>query len=157
GASDLTQGYRVEDIENIVLAQSDGSPVQVKHVAKVYVGYLPRLGKAGRDHQDDVVTSIVIMNRTLHTNDVLARVEAEVEKIHRDGSLPPGVKIVPYYDRGTLVSITTHTVLHNLIFGCLLVFFVQWVFLGDLRSAIVVGSNIPFALFFSVIVLVLLG
>src|SRR5262249_52552930 len=128
-----------------------------KHVAKVYVGYLPRLGKAGRDHQDDVVTSIVIMNRTLHTNDVLARVEAEVEKIHRDGSLPPGVKIVPYYDRGTLVSITTHTVLHNLIFGCLLVFFVQWVFLGDLRSAIVVGSNIPFALFFSVIVLVLLG
>jgi heavy metal efflux system protein len=157
GASDLTQGYRVEDIENIVLAQSDGSPVQVKHVAKVYVGYLPRLGKAGRDHQDDVVTSIVIMNRTLHTNDVLARVEAEVEKINRDGSLPPGVKIVPYYDRGTLVSITTHTVLHNLIFGCLLVFFVQWVFLGDLRSAIVVGCNIPFALFFSVIVLVLLG
>jgi heavy metal efflux system protein len=157
GAADLTQGYRVEDIENIVLAQSDGAPVQVKHVAKVYVGYMPRLGKAGLNKQDDVVTGIVVMNRTLHTNDVLARVEAAVEKINSDGTLPPGVKVVPYYDRGTLVSVTTHTVLHNLIFGCLLVFLVQWIFLGDLRSAIIVGTNIPFALFFSIIILVLLG
>src|SRR6516165_8261109 len=157
GAADLTQGYRVEDIENIVLAQSDGAPVQVKHVAKVYVGYLPRLGKAGLDDKDDVVTAIVVMNRTLHTNEVLARVKAEVEKINSDGTLPPGVQVVPYYDRGTLVSVTTHTVLHNLIFGCLLVFLVQWIFLGDLRSAIIVGTNIPFALFFSVIILVLLG
>src|SRR5215469_2578071 len=157
GAADLTQGYRVGDIENIVLAESDGAPVLVKHVANVYVGYLPRLGKAGLNNQDDVVTSIVVMNRTLHTNDVLARVKAEVEKINRDGTLPPGVRIVPYYDRGTLVSITTRTVLHNLVFGCLLVFFIQWLFLGDLRSAIIVGTNIPFALFFSVIILVLLG
>jgi cobalt-zinc-cadmium resistance protein CzcA len=56
-----------------------------------------------------------------------------------------------------LVSVTTSTVLHNLIFGCLLVFLIQWIFLGDLRSAIIVGANIPFALFFSVIILVLLG
>jgi len=157
GAGDVTQGYRVEDIENIVLAQSDGAPIQVKHVANVYVGHLPRLGKAGLNKQDDVVTGIVIMNRTLHTNDVLARVEAAVEKINSDGTLPPGVKVVPYYDRGTLVSVTTHTVLHNLLFGCLLVFLVQWIFLGDLRSAIIVGTNIPFALFFSIIILVLLG
>src|SRR6516162_7757440 len=147
GAADLTQGYRVEDIENIVLAQSDGAPVQVKHVAKVYVGYLPRLGKAGLNKQDDVVTAIVVMNRTLRTNEVLARVEAEVEKINSDGTLPPGVKVVPYYDRGTLVSVTTHTVMHNLMFGCLLVFLVQWIFLGDLRSAIIVGTNIPSAVF----------
>jgi heavy metal efflux system protein len=157
GASDLTQGYRVTDIENIVLAQSNGTPVQVKDVARVSVGYLPRLGKAGRDTQDDVVTGIVVMNRTLHTNQVLARVEDAVERINRDGTLPPGVKIVPYYDRGTLVSVTTHTVLHNLIFGCVLVFFVQWLFLGNLRSAIIVGTNIPFALFFSIIILVVLG
>src|SRR6266849_3408899 len=157
GAEDLTQGYRVNDIENIVLAQSDGAPVQVKHVAKVYVGYLPRLGKAGRDRDDDVVAAIVVMNRTLHTNEVLARVKDAVERMSRDGTLPPGVKLIPYYDRGTLVSVTTRTVLHNLIFGCLLVFLVQWVFLGDLRSAIIVGVNIPFALFFSIIILVLRG
>ena len=95
------------------------------------------------------------MNRTLHTNDVVARIKTEVAKINSDGTLPPGVKLVPFYDRTILVSVTTHTVLHNLIFGCLLVFLVQWVFLGNLRSAIIVGINIPFALFFSIIILVL--
>jgi heavy metal efflux system protein len=155
GAADLTQGYKVEDIENVLLFQSNGSPVFVKDVAKVYVGNVPRLGKAGRDNEDDVVAAIVIMNRTLHTNDVVARVKAEVEKINNDGSLPPGVKLVPFYDRTTLVGVTTRTVLHNLIFGCVLIFLIQWIFLGDLRSAIIVGANIPFALFFSIIILVI--
>ena len=126
-------------------------------MAKVYVGHVPRLGKAGRDHEEDVVAAIVIMNRTLHTNDVVARVRAEIQKINSDGSLPPGVKLVPFYDRTTLVGVTTSTVLHNLVFGCLLIFLIQWIFLGDLRSAIIVGANIPFALFFSIIILVIRG
>jgi len=155
GSADLTQGYRVGDIENVLLSQSNGVPVFVKDVAKVSVGYVPRLGKAGRDKQDDVVAAIVIMNRTMHTNEIVERVRAEVSKINSDGSLPPGVKLVPFYDRTTLVSVTTHTVLHNLTFGCLLIFFIQWLFLGDLRSAIIVGINIPFALFFSIVILVL--
>jgi cobalt-zinc-cadmium resistance protein CzcA len=157
GNNDLTQGYKVDDLENIVLTQSNGVPVLVKDVAKVSVGNVQRQSKAGRDDQDDIVFGIVVMNRTLHTNDVVPRVKAEVEKMNTDGSLPPGVKVVPFYDRSTLVNVTTHTVLHNLIFGCLLVFFIQWVFLGDLRSAIIVGANIPFALFFSIIILVLSG
>ena len=157
GGNNLLQGWKVEDIENIVLAQSNGVPVQIKNIARVSVGYVPRLGKAGRDNQDDIVAAIVVMNRTLHTNDVVPRIKAEVDRINNDGTLPPGVKLVPFYDRTTLVSVTTSTVLHNLIFGCLLVFFVQWVFLGDLRSAIIVGANIPFALFFSIIILVLRG
>ena len=157
GAADLTQGYKVSDIENIALAQSNGVPIQIKDVARVYVGNVPRLGKAGRDHEDDVVAAILVMNRTLHTNDVVPRIKAEVEKINRDGTLPPGVKVVPFYDRTTLVAVTTHTVLHNLVFGCILVFMIQWLFLGDLRSAVIVGVNIPFALFFSIIILVMLG
>ena len=155
GSADLTQGFKVEDIENVPLFQANGIPVFVKDIAKVSVGYAPRLGKAGRDRQDDVVAAIVIMNRTLHTNDVVARVRAEIAKINDDGSLPPGVKLVPFYDRTTLVSVTTSTVVHNLTFGCLLIFLIQWVFLGDLRSAIIVGANIPFALFFSIVLLVL--
>ena len=155
GAADLTQGYKVQDIENVLLFQSNGVPVFVKDVAKVSVGYVPRFGKAGRDHDDDVVAAIVIMNRTLHTNDVVARVRAEIEKINSDGSLPAGVKLVPFYDRTTLVAVTTSTVLHNLVYGCLLIFLIQWIFLGDLRSAIIVGVNIPFALFFSILILVL--
>jgi heavy metal efflux system protein len=157
GADDLTKGYRTEDVENIVLTQVNGVPVTIKDVAKVEVGFVPRLGIAGRDHEDDVALSIVVMNRTLHTNDVLPRIKAEVERMNNDGTLPPGVKLVPYYDRAALVSVTTHTVLHNLIFGCVLVFLIQWIFLGDLRSAIIVGVNIPFALFFAVIILVVMG
>jgi heavy metal efflux system protein len=157
GSEDLTQGYRVDDIQNIVLSQTNGVPVKVKDVADVRVGYMPRLGKAGRDRENDVVAAIVVMNRTLHTHDVAPRVKREIEKINTDGTLPPGVKLVPFYDRTALVSVTTRTVLHNLIFGCLLVFLIQWIFLGNLRSAIIVGVNIPFALFFSIIILVLRG
>ena len=157
GATDLTQGYKVQDVENVILSQSNGVPVFIKDVAKVSVGYVPRLGKAGRDREDDIIEAIVIMNRTLHTNDVVARVRSEIQKINADGSLPPGVKLVPFYDRTELVAVTTNTVVHNLVFGCLLIFFIQWIFLGDLRSAVIVGANIPFALFFSIIILVLRG
>ena len=87
----------------------------------------------------------------------MPRIKAEIDKINTDGSLPAGVKVVPFYDRTTLVDVTTHTVIHNLIFGCILVFLIQWIFLGDLRSAFIVGINIPFALLFSIIMLVLMG
>ena len=82
GAEDLTKGYHTEDVENIVLNQVNGVPVLVKDVAKVSIGYVPRLGIAGLDDQDDVVMSIVVMNRTMHTNDVLPLVEREVEKMN---------------------------------------------------------------------------
>jgi cobalt-zinc-cadmium resistance protein CzcA len=157
GNEDLTQGRRVSDIEKIVLTQTNGTPVQIKDVAKVEVGYVPRLGIAGRDSQPDIAAAIVVMSRTQHTNDVLPKVLAEIEKINSDGTLPPGVKVVTYYDRSTLISITTSTVLHNLVIGCLLVFLIQWIFIGNLRSAIIVGFNIPFALFFAVSIMVLRG
>src|SRR5438128_7789575 len=85
GSADLTQGYKVGDIENVLLSQSNGVPVFVRDVARVSVGHVPRLGKSGRDKENDVIAAIVIMNRTLHTNDVVARVRAEVDKINNDG------------------------------------------------------------------------
>jgi cobalt-zinc-cadmium resistance protein CzcA len=157
GTEDLTKGYKVSDIENVVLTQTNGTPVLVKDVAHCYVGHMPRLGVVGRDANDDAIESIVVMGRTYHTNDVVPRIAAAVDAMNKDGSLPPGVKIVPFYDRTSLVNVTTHTVLHNLLFGCILVFLIQWLFLGDLRSAVIVGMNIPFALFFSIIILVLAG
>jgi cobalt-zinc-cadmium resistance protein CzcA len=147
----------VDDVGNVVLAQNHGTPVRVKDIASVDIGFEPRLGRAGRDADDDVVTGIVVMNRTQQTNEVVARLKEEIERINADGTLPPGVRIAPIYDRSTLVGVTTHTVLHNLIFGCLLVFLIQWIFLGDLRSALIVSANIPFALFFSIILLVMTG
>jgi heavy metal efflux system protein len=157
GDDDLTKGYKVDDIESVVLTQSNGVPVLVKDVAKVSVGYRPRLGILGRDHDDDVVGAIVVMRRTQKTADMIPQVKAAIDDLNHNGSLPPGVKIVPFYDRTSLVNVTTHTVLHNLLFGCVLVFLIQWIFLGDLRSAVIVGLNIPFALLFAVGLLVLRG
>jgi heavy metal efflux system protein len=157
GNDDLAKGYKVDDIENVVLAQANGVPVLIRDIGKVSVGYRPRLGILGKDDQDDVVGSIVVMRRTETTSDMIPKVEAEIDKINHDGSLPPGVHVVPYYDRSSLIALTTHTVLHNLIFGCVLVFLIQWIFLGNLRSAVIVGLNIPFALFFATILLVIMG
>jgi cobalt-zinc-cadmium resistance protein CzcA len=157
GEDDLTQGFKVDDIENIVLSQSGSVPLLVKDVAKVKVGFVPRLGICGRDEEDNVVAAIVVMSRTEQAANMLPKVKAELEKMNQDGSLPPGVRLVPTYNRGSLIAVTTHTVLHNLIFGCLLVFLIQWVFLGDLRSAVIVGVNIPVALFFAIMLLVLQG
>jgi cobalt-zinc-cadmium resistance protein CzcA len=155
GNEDLTQGYKLSDIENIVLSTSNNIPVLVKDVATVKMGYTPRLGIFGLDTDDDVVGSIVVITRTKQTSEMLPKVKAEVAAMNSDGTLPPGVKVVPFYDRGYLIDLTTHTVLHNLIMGIVLVFLIQWLFLGNLRSAIVVGINIPFALFFAIILLVI--
>jgi len=157
GEDDLTKGYKVNDIENVVLGQLNGVPILVKDVAKVVVGYVPRLGICGRDHNDDAVAAIVVMSRVEHGKTMIPKVEDAVARMNVDGSLPPGIKIVPFYDRASLIAVTTHTVLHNLVFGCVLVFLIQWVFLGDLRSAIIVGLNIPFALFFAIMILVIRG
>ena len=157
GDDNLTQGTKVDDIENVVLTQQNGIPVRIKDIAAVKVSFVPRLGIAGQDADDDTVFGITVMGRTFQTDQVLPALKEEINKMNHDGSLPPGVKIVPFYDRAGLLAVTTHTVLHNLVFGCLLIFIIQWVFLGDLRSAIIVGLNIPFALLFAIIILVLHG
>jgi heavy metal efflux system protein len=157
GNDDLTMGNHLEDINQVVLSQTNGVPVQVRDVAAVSVGYVPRLGIWGHDEEDDAVAGIVVMGRTEKTADMLPKVKAEIELMNHDGSLPPGVRLVPIYDRGALVDVTTHTVLHNLALGCLLVFLIQWIFLGNLRSAVLVGLNIPFALLFAILVLVVRG
>src|SRR5213593_3927189 len=147
----------LEDIANVVLTQSGGTPVLVRDVANVEVGHTPRLGIAGRDQTSDIVEGIVLMRRGEKTMEVIKRIEAEVSRINRGGVLPEGIRIQPYYDRRELIEVTTRTVLHNVVFGIVLVFFIQWMFLGDLRSALIVSATIPFALFFSTMILVIRG
>jgi cobalt-zinc-cadmium resistance protein CzcA len=147
----------LEDIRNIVLTQQQGVPVLISDVADVKIGFTPRLGMSGRDDQTDTVSGMVLMQKLERTMDVVKRVRATVEQINTDGSLPPGVKIEPFYDRGELVAITIDTVLHSLIVGILLIFVIQWLFLGDLRCAIIVAATIPVALFLAVIITVLRG
>src|SRR5262244_1340281 len=147
----------MSDIRNTMLTAANGTPVFLSDIADIVVGNKPRLGIAGRDEQDDVVQGIVLMRRGQQSLPTIRRVEAEVEKINTSGILPPGVQIERIYDRSDLINLTTNTVLFNLVFGMILVFFVQWIFLGDLRSALIVSSTIPFALFFAVGILVIRG
>ena len=146
-----------DDIRNTMLSATNGTTIRVSDIAEVTIGNKPRLGIAGKDNDDDVVQGIVLMRRGQQSLPTIRRVEAEVEKINDSGLLPPGVSIQRIYDRSDLIKATTDTVLHNLIFGIVLVFLVQWIFLGDLRSATIVAATIPFALFFAIGILVLRG
>src|SRR3954447_4229308 len=147
----------VDDIANIVLTQQGGVPVLLSDVAKVQVGFVPRLGIAGRDEKTDIIFGIVLMQKLERTMNVVTRLRAEIQRLNTDGSLPPGVQVDAFYDRGDLVATTVGTVLHNLAFGIALIFLIQWLFLGDLRCAIIVAATIPVALFLAVIITVLRG
>src|SRR5882762_5633341 len=147
----------LDDLNNTMLTQVGGNPVLVKDIAKVIIGHQPRLGIAGQDKDDDIVQGIVLMRRGEQSMPTIRRVEQEVERINAGDILPPGVRIERIYDRKELIDITTRTVLHNMVFGIGLIFLLQWVFLGNLRSAIIVGTTIPFALFFAVGILVMRG
>src|SRR5579863_8549203 len=155
----IGQIHSMEQIRDTLLSANNGSPVRIGDVATVTVGHEPRLGIAGQDNDDDIVQGIVLMRRGARSLPTLRRVEAEVAKINNADSdiLPPGVKIVRIYDRTDLIRVTTRTVLRNMLFGIVLIFFVQWLFLGDLRSALVVAATIPFALCVAVAILVLRG
>src|SRR5690242_17850603 len=126
----------LDDMRSIVLAQSGGTPVLLKDVAAVSVGNAQRLGIIGRDDDPDIVEGIVLMRRGEKTLEVVNRIEAEVQRLNKSGELPPGVCIDPYYDRKDLVNLTTHTVLEALAFGICLIFVIQYLFLGDLRTAV---------------------
>jgi heavy metal efflux system protein len=131
--------------------------VLVRDIAHVTIAGKPRLGIAGLDQDDDIVQGIVLMRRGEQSSPTVARVEKLVHDINNSSVLPPGVKIERIYDRKDLIDITTHTVLHNMVVGIILIVLLQWMFLVDLRSALIVGATIPFALFFAVIILVLRG
>ena len=95
GNDDLTQGFRLDDIREVVVTQSGGTPLQIKDIARVSVGFVPRLGIWGHDNDDDAVAGIVVMGRTQKTADMLPKVKAEIALMNHDGSLPPGVRLVP--------------------------------------------------------------
>ena len=149
--------HTMDDVRNTMLTSNDGAPVLVGDVATVTVGHQPRLGIAGQDDDDDIVQGIVLMHRGEKSKPTIKAVEEEVEKINTSNVLPPGVRIETIYDRTTLINVTTHTVLHNMIEGIVLIFVVQWLFLGNLRSAVIVATTIPFALFFAVLIMVIRG
>jgi cobalt-zinc-cadmium resistance protein CzcA len=134
-----------EDIANVVVAERSGTPVLVKDIARVEIGAVPRQGLAGEDDEDDVVTGVVLMRRGENPSEVLKRVRERIDSLNSTG-LPPGVKVEPIYDRTWLIGKTLKTVFTNLLEGALLVAFVLWLFLGNVRAAAIVAVTIPLAL-----------
>jgi cobalt-zinc-cadmium resistance protein CzcA len=149
--------HSADEIRRTMIANNQGAPVLLGDVADVTIGNLPRLGIAGFDNVDDIVQGIVLMRRGAQSIPTIKRVEAEVDKINSSGILPPGVSIQRIYDRSDLIHVTTRTVLHNMLAGILLIFILQWAFLGNVRSAVIVAMTIPFALSFAIGLMVLRG
>jgi heavy metal efflux system protein len=149
--------HSADEIRHTMITNNQGAPVVLGDIAEVTIGNLPRLGIAGFENVDDIVQGIVLMRRGAESIPTIKRVEAEVNKINNSGILPPGVSIQRIYDRSDLIHVTTHTVLHNMIAGVVLIFILQWAFLGNIRSAVIVAMTIPFALSFAIGLMVLRG
>ncbi len=140
-----------------LVSRNAGAAVRLRDVAEVSAGHQPRLGIAGIDLDNDIVQGIVLMRRGAESKPTIERVKQEIEHINSGGILPAGYRLEKIYDRSELIELTTHTVLHNMLLGMALIFFLQWAFLGNLRSAVVVAATIPFALASAVALMVLRG
>src|ERR1700684_4529604 len=154
---------RSQDIAETVILTKNGTPLRVKDIAVVSQGPKIRLPELAEDihrddgkiiDNDDVVSGIVLLRKGATGETALADIHKKVQELN-DHILPPGVKIVPFLDRSDLVHYTTHTVLHNLTEGIILVVIVLFLFLGNARGALIVALTIPFSLLFASICLYL--
>jgi heavy metal efflux system protein len=151
----------LQDIEETVLKTQNGAPVHVRDIATVTEGPRIRLGQIGKAirkndgtiiDNEDVIEGIVLLRKGANADAVIEDIHAKVRELNAH-ILPPGVQIIPFLDRSDLVHYTTHTVLHNLTEGVLLVSVILFFFLGNARGAFIVALTIPFSLLFASICL----
>ena len=147
----------VKDIQSTVITTKGGTPVRIRDIATVAQGPKIRLGQFARSwrHPDgtvvdepDVVSGILLLRKGADADPTLRAIHEKVKELN-DRILPAGVKVVPFLDRSDLVEFTTHTVLHNLTEGIILVVIILFLFLGNVRGALIVALTIPFALLFA--------
>ncbi len=141
-----------EDVGNVVVAVKNGTPILVKNIAQVAIGYAPRLGLFGYNDQNDAVEGVILMRTGEQAQTVLKRVEVKTDELNRS-VLPKDVKVVPFYDRSDLIALTTQTVEDNLLRGIVLVVVILIFFLYDIRSGLIVATTIPLSLLFAFICL----
>jgi len=155
----------VHDIENTVIMTKSGTPLRVQDIAVVSQGPKIRLGQFARAihredgkivDDDDVVSGIALLRKGANSDAALRALHAKVDELN-DHILPKGVKIVPFVDRSVLVEYTTHTVLHNLTEGIILVVVVLFLFLGNIPGSFIVALTIPFSLLFAAACLNMIG
>lgn len=145
----------LDDIANTMIDSRDGKPILVSDIGQVAIGDRTRSGIVAFNGQDDVVEGIVIMNKGQNPARVIDTLRAKVDEIN--AKLPPGVKVMPFYDRTTLIQHTVHTVTENLIVGALLVVSILIIFLRNWRAALIVASVIPLSLLFAFVIMDIRG
>jgi cobalt-zinc-cadmium resistance protein CzcA len=144
------------DIENVEVAEKEGTPIFIRNLGKVSVGHRVRLGKVGIDDRDDVVEGVVLLQRGAKAITVLDRVHKKVEELNT-WKLPKGVQVKTFYDRTVLIHTTIETVVDVLISGIVLVFVILYVFLGHFRASMIVALTVPMALLFTFSMMVMVG
>jgi len=147
----------VRDIDDIVLASRNGTPIRVRDIGQATIGSAVRLGIVGKDDDNDVVQGTVLMRYGGRTGPTLQHLHKKLNEIDEQRLLPPGVQIKPYYDRAQLVEVTTRTVKENLLVGMVLVTAILLLFLGNWRAAIITAVNIPLALLIAFCGMVMTG
>jgi len=145
-----------EDIENIIVDDFNDNPILVRNLAEVNESSAPRVGQVGLNENDDVVEGIIVMRKGENPSDVLARVKAKIAEIN-ETILPKDVKMETFYDRDNLMTYCTHTVMHNLIEGIVLVTVIVFIFMADWRTTFIVALIIPLSLLFAFMCLQLMG
>lgn len=133
------------DIAQVVVAENKGTPILVRDIAQVSINGAPAQGLAGQDDADDIVNGVVIMRKGENPSTVLTALKEKIAFVNKS-ILPKGVEIVPYYDRSWLIGKTLKTVFSNLTEGAMLVTLILFLFLGNLRAALIVALLIPLAL-----------
>ena len=147
--------HSLTDMNNIVIAERNGTPVLLSDVATVREGHQPRLGKVGRDENPDIVQGIVLLQKGGNSLPALAGIRQKIHDLNTGNLLPPGMQIKTIYDRTRLIDTTTHTVRHIIITGLILVTLVLLSMLGDLRLTLIAAITIPFAVLFAFAMMVL--
>jgi cobalt-zinc-cadmium resistance protein CzcA len=147
----------IDDIGNVVITQKNGTPVLVKDVATVKEGFQPRLGKVGRNNEDDIVEAIVLLQKDEESLPALRGLKQKIAELNSGALLPAGMHIRTIYDRTNLIDLTTHTVKHVILTGLVLVTLILLLMLGDLRTTLIAASTIPFAVLFAFSMMALTG
>lgn len=147
----------LDDIGNIVVAERNNVPVLVRDVAKVQEGHQPPLGQVGWNNHDNVVEGIVLLQKNQKSLPALRALKKKVYRLNHGNLLPPGMKIKPYYDRTTLINVTTDTVKHIILTGLVLVTLVLVITIGDFRTTMLAVLTIPFAVLFALTLMVMTG
>ncbi|MFN8416309.1 MAG: CusA/CzcA family heavy metal efflux RND transporter [Cytophagaceae bacterium] len=146
----------VHEIENIVIESINNTTILVKHVAVVHETFLPKLGYAAKNNQNNVVEGIVVMRKGENPSAVLEALKDKIELLNNE-ILENDVQIETFYDRSKLIDFTTHTVKKNLIEGIVLVTLIVFIFMADWRTTLIVSLIIPLSLLFAFICMSIKG